>query len=126
MRKKLPKVSSIRKKCDDLLTPIIKSMFPRCMLCNEETQVAHHFVHKSKSTRLRYEIDNLINLCHKCHQRLHNNESYEAGRIINIKGIEWFKDIERKKNEIVKADVHYYISNFNRLNQFYEQHRTNN
>ncbi len=106
--KKVPKVSTLRNKADSLLTPIIKMMYPRCMLCPAETQVAHHFVHKSKSTRLRYELDNLIPLCHKCHQRLHHNESYEAGKIIQIKGLKWFNALEKLKNQVVKADWVWY------------------
>lgn len=90
------------------------------MLCSDPTQVAHHFVHKSKSTRLRYELSNLINLCHKCHQRLHHNESYEAGRIVTLKGMAWFKKLERLKNETVKADWVYYQANLGRLQTHYK------
>lgn len=112
---KKPTVKSMRNKCDALLTPITKKKYPRCLLCPNATQVAHHHVHKSKSTRLRYELDNLIPLCNHCHLVLHNNESYWASKIIEIKGIEWFKGIDRLKNEIVKADVYYYIGHYNRL-----------
>lgn len=90
-------------------------MYPYCMLGGEKTEVAHHFQHKSKSTRLRYEIENLIPLCNSCHLKLHMNESYWAGKIIEQKGIEWFKWIEKTGQEIVKADVHYYVKNYDRL-----------
>lgn len=119
-RKRLPKLSTIRDKCDKLLTPIIKVLFPRCLLCGNETEVAHHHVHKSKSTRLRYHISNLINLCHKCHLKLHHNESYWASKIVEKRGIKWFQEIDKLKNEIVKADVHYYINNYQILSEYYE------
>src|SRR5690606_34224726 len=80
-REKLPSIKTTRNKADALLTPIVKKLYPKCLLCNEPTQVAHHHVHKSASTRLRYELDNLINLCHPCHHRLHHNESFWASRI---------------------------------------------
>ncbi len=114
-KNKLPKISTVRNKCDALLSPIIKKMHPTCLLCGKETEVAHHHVHKGRSTRLRYEIDNLINLCNKCHLGLHYNESYWASRIVDIKGIEWFRDLDKKKDEYVKADVHFYIANLSRL-----------
>lgn len=114
------KVSTIKNKCDGLLTPIIKQIFPRCLLCNNPTQVAHHHVHKSKSTRLRYELSNLINLCHKCHLALHHNESYYASRIVKIKGLAWFEDLEKMKQETVKADVTFYLNHFTRLTKIYE------
>ena len=114
-RTKLPKVSTVRTKCDNLLTPLIKAMYPNCLLCRNETQVAHHHVHKSKSSRLRYELDNLIPLCGHCHVVLHNNESYWASKVVEIKGLSWFQSIDRKKNEYVKTDVHFYIENLARL-----------
>lgn len=115
MRK--PSIKTLRTKCDNLLTPIVKKLHPRCLLCGKETQVAHHHVHKSKSNRLRYELLNLINLCHSCHNALHNNESYYASRVVKIKGMEWFDQIEKMKQELVKTDVQYYTANFERLSK---------
>lgn len=113
--KKLPKLSTVRNKCDALLTPIVIKFNPKCLLCGKNTEVAHHHIHKSKSTRLRYELANLVNLCQHCHLRLHCNESYWASKIVDYKGIEWFRDIDKKKDELVKADVHFYIANLERL-----------
>ena len=112
---KAPKASTLRNKADALLTPIIKAKFPRCLLCPNDTQVAHHHVHKSQSTRLRYHLDNLIPLCNPCHFKLHHNESYWAGKIIEIRGMDWFKELDRLKNEIVKADRFYYQAAYERL-----------
>lgn len=122
-RAKLPAIKTMRNKCDKLLTPIIKEMHPYCLLqgsetCARVTQVAHHHVHKSRSTRLRYEIDNLIPLCHSCHMMLHQNESYWASKIVQIRGLEWFEELERLKNEEVKVDVHFYIENYERLREY--------
>lgn len=113
MRK--PTVKSIRNQADKLLTPIIIKKYPKCLLCNNPTQVAHHHVHKSKSTRLRYEMDNLINLCHSCHLALHMNESYHASRIVEIRGLDWFRKLEKMKNEIVKADIIWYSQQLEKL-----------
>lgn len=112
---KTPSIKTLRNKCDALLTPLIKKLHPRCLLCNNETQVAHHHVHKSQSNALRYYLPNLINLCNHCHLALHMNESYYASKIIQIKGLEWFNDLERKKNELVKANVWWYQENLERL-----------
>lgn len=118
---KLPKLKTIRNKCDALLTPIVKKQNPKCLLCPNSTEVAHHHIHKSKSTRLRYEMENLINLCNACHLRLHCNESYWASRIVEIKGVEWFKALDKKKDELVKADVHFYIQWHEKLIAIYER-----
>jgi hypothetical protein len=119
-KKKLPSVKTARTKADNILTPIIKLMYPLCLLCNQPSEVAHHHVHKSKSTRLRYELDNLIPLCNHCHLRLHHNESYWASKVVEVRGIEWFQKISKLGQEMVKADVHYYISNYNRLKEYYD------
>jgi hypothetical protein len=113
--KKLPKISTIRTKADNLLTPLIQKLYPNCLLCGKPTEVAHHHVHKSKSTRLRYELDNLINLCQHCHIVLHHNESYWASKVVEIKGMDWFKRIDKMKNETVKADVHWFLSQYEKL-----------
>lgn len=104
-----------RNRCDALLTPLVMKLHPFCLLCGSRTQVAHHFIHKSKSSRLRYEITNLIPLCGSCHLRLHCNEGFESARIIEKKGLEWFKKLEKMKNEIVKTDNKFYEDNYNYL-----------
>ena len=115
--KKKTSVQKLRNQCDKLLTPAVKKMYPKSILSGEPTEVAHHFIKKSKSTALRYYLPNLIPLTHKEHLRLHCNESYWSGVIIKKKGIEWFKDLEKKKNQIVKADKWWYEEQLNHLKE---------
>lgn len=106
-----------QKKCDALLTPIIKKLYPKCLLCSNDTQVAHHFIKKSVSSNLRYNIDNLIPLCNPCHCRLHfNDEGLWNGRVAVIKGKEWLDNLEKNKKASLKCDCLYYEENYNRLN----------
>jgi 5-methylcytosine-specific restriction endonuclease McrA len=114
LKKKKTKIQKLRSKCDSYLTPIIKKQYPSCFFCGGPTQVAHHFIHKSKSNSLRYDLDNLINLCGRCHCALHNNESYYTGKIIEAKGMDWFQKLV-KKNKIIKANTKWYEDNLNRL-----------
>jgi 5-methylcytosine-specific restriction endonuclease McrA len=97
-------IGSLRNKCDKHLSPLIVKLYPKCLLCGKPSQVAHHFVHKSKSNFLRYEFTNLIPLCHSCHFALHNNESLYAGRIINIKGLIWFNNLEVMKRASIRVN----------------------
>lgn len=82
--------------------------------------MAHHHVHKSKSTALRYELDNLVPLCNRCHQALHHNESYWASRVVKIRGLDWFTGLEAAKNKIVKADAHFYLEKFEFLKSIHD------
>lgn len=120
-REKLPSAKTMRSKCDKLLTPIIKLMYPHCLLTGQPTEVAHHHVKKSKSNALRYYIPNLIPLTHHAHLKLHCDETYWSSKIVEIKGLEWWKDIEREKQKTVKTDVHFYIENYNRLSALKEE-----
>ena len=114
-RTKLPSLRKLQKDCDKLLTPIIKKLYPFSIFSGAPTEVAHHHVHKSKSNALRYYIPNLIPLTHAEHQALHHNESYHASRIVAIRGVEWFQDIERMKRTTVKTDRFYYMEHLERL-----------
>jgi 5-methylcytosine-specific restriction endonuclease McrA len=105
----------MRNKCDKLLTPIVKAKNPRCLLCPSDTQVAHHHMKKSTSASCRYYLPNLIPLCHRCHMRLHADEILWAGRVIELKGIDWLRDLEEQKKKYVKTDVHYYIEQYELL-----------
>ena len=114
-RNKLPTVKSMRNKCDALLTPIIKKLYPFCIFTGEPTEVAHHAIKKSTSSALRYYLPNLIPLTHKSHMRLHSDEILWTGRLIALKGLDWWSDLEEKKNVYTKCDVHFYIEQHKRL-----------
>lgn len=107
--------NKLRDKCDKLLTPIIKVKTPKCEGCGLPTEVAHHWIEKSRSTHLRYDFRNLIALCHSCHAKIHNRfgnsvtGSYDiADRIIKQRGVEWKEQMDREAHTIVKADQNYY------------------
>jgi len=113
--------SKLEKKCDSLITPIIKKIHPLCECCGLPTQVGHHFIEKSRSNYLRYNIDkNIIALCNSCHYKIHNK--YSVIGIINVsdiirqkRGEEWFKDINQMAHQSIKKDIIWYRENYERL-----------
>jgi 5-methylcytosine-specific restriction endonuclease McrA len=113
--KKVSSLGSLQRKCDALLSPIVVNSYPKCLLCGKPSQVAHHFVHKSKSNALRYNMWNLIPLCHSCHFALHNNESLYAARIILANGVAWFEELEQLKRETIKVNRKHYEEVYQRL-----------
>lgn len=48
-----------------------KEKYKLCLLCNEPVNCMHHFIHKSQSRKLRFEIKNAVPVCKKCHLRIH-------------------------------------------------------
>jgi 5-methylcytosine-specific restriction endonuclease McrA len=117
MRKQKTAMQKTRDEADHLLTPLIQRMYPFCLLCLKPTQVAHHHIKKSESSRLRYEIDNLIPLCHVCHFNLHNHETIYSGKIIDKLGINWHNELISLKDEYVKVNIDFYKNAIIKLNE---------
>lgn len=107
-----------KNKCDSLLSPLVIKLFPKCLLCGNPTQVAHHFIKKSVSSFLRYEKKNLIPLCSACHFRLHfNDEGLWNGRIALIKGKRWLDNLEKHKRDYVRCNKEYYEKIYKKLDK---------
>ena len=113
-------IKTLRNKCDGLLTPIVKKMHTECLLCGNETQVAHHHLRKSTSNACRYYIPNLVPLCTICHCKLHHDEILWTGRVVEIMGFDWLHDLEEKKKETVKISQTYYKEHFERLTKIHD------
>jgi hypothetical protein len=118
--------SDLRKaqeKCDKLLTPIIKKLYPKCEACGHETQVAHHWIEKSRSNYLRYDLRNLVALCHSCHARIHNRFGNNitssldiAETIIKKRGKKWREQLDKDAHKLIKVNVDYYKQKLAELN----------
>jgi len=116
VRSRLPTTKKAQEACDKLMTPIAKKLHPYCELCGAETQVGHHFFFKSQSNRLRHEEKNIISLCNRCHGSVHGFQTnMHTARIISIRGIEWYEALAKQKQEYIKADVHHYLKEYERL-----------
>jgi hypothetical protein len=109
-------LSGWRHKCDRLMQEKGRLISPKSLLSGLPSNVQHHFVPKSVSARLRYYWPNLIPLTNGEHLRLHQSgdPSYEL-RIIEIKGQDWWKDLQEKKREIIKVNQAYYKEVYQRL-----------
>lgn len=113
----------LKKKCDELLTPIAKLNNKFCEAgCGRKTQVGHHWIEKGRSNRLRYDIDNIVSLCNVCHSQIHNNfrnnvvQSIDiAMTIINKRGKDWYDRMKLLQPEKVITNKEYYVNEFNRL-----------
>lgn len=121
-RKTLPSLSTLRNKTDALLTPLAKKLSPECECCGNETQVGHHWIEKSRSSNLRYDLRNIISLCHSCHAKIHNRFGNSivggidvANVIIKQRGIAWKEQLDIDRKIEVKTDRSFYTENYNRL-----------
>jgi hypothetical protein len=90
---------------DDLFQDVIRKTHKKCLHCGGKCELGHHFIPKSKSAVLRYEMDNIIPLCKKCHFIHHFAE--EPSIVIKAfkeRGELWYKDLMllRKLSETIK------------------------
>lgn len=117
-RKKFMKLSYYRNKCDKALQEKVARENKKCLLCGMPEQVGHHFFPKSVSSALRYDMKNIIPLCSGCHLRLHQSgdPTYET-RIIEIKGEEWYEELQKQKRDYVKVNRAYYEHQLKILNE---------
>lgn len=116
-RKGKSETSKLQTKCDKLLTPIIKRLYPKCEACGGDTEVAHHWIEKSRSSNLRYDMRNLIPLCHSCHAKIHNRfgnsvtGALDVADIIRAKrGEEWYNKMKIDGQKIIKVNEEWYES----------------
>ena len=118
------KTSVLQKEADKLLQLVNKHLHKKCEACGSENQVGHHWIEKSRSSFLRYDLRNIIPLCNSCHSKIHNifGNSVVGGlniaeKIISIRGKKWKIEMERLQTEYVKTDVFYYEKNIEKLNK---------
>jgi len=83
-----------QKKADKLLQEIGRMTYDKCLICGGVYSCLHHYVKKSQSTELRYNLKNCIPICVKCHCSIHQGKNdMVVGTIVLIKGDEWLKEL---------------------------------
>lgn len=118
----LPKLGKLQKQADSFLTPICKKTHPACESCGAHAEVGHHWIEKSRSNYLRYDLRNLISLCNSCHAKIHNRFGNSvvggfdvASRIIFKRGVNWKEQLDLDQPKYVKVDRFYYMEKIARL-----------
>ena len=96
----MKKVSSYKKKkqlrsqCDKLWYEAY--LKPECEVCGESATQVHHFYPKGLYGHLRYNRDNGISLCVKCHFfHHHRGDPLIHQAIIRARGKRWFNRLQK-------------------------------
>lgn len=102
-------VKTLRNKCDRLLQEYNREHNEFCEVCGNPCTVGHHYVPKSLSNRLRYEIKNIISLCNGCHMGIHQRSDPKINEtIVSQRGEEWAEWINKTRSETVKTTIGWY------------------
>ena len=107
---KVKKISYYRKLADKKMQEWGRRTYKKCLICKKPHSCLHHYYPKSTSSALRYDPDNLINICAGHHFRHHKGDPSIHNRVNAKKGARWLKKLEKKKEGYVKTNVKYYKS----------------
>ena len=101
-----PKLKKLEKQADKLFQLRFLENNPNSIISGEPTEVCHHFIPKSQSYNLRYELGNGIALTNKEHCRHHlSGDPSIVATIIFKKGKKWFNDLESRRQIIQKHNL---------------------
>ena len=120
-RTKKENVKKLRKEADKLWKEIVLRNYQgKCFVCGSSFQVdAHHFVPRRVSLNLRYDPENGIALCRKCHTALHWKSNPFIPVIIAFKkGKDWLKYLEEQKDKKVNPTKEWYKKQIERLKKY--------
>jgi len=105
-------IEKLRKEADKLFYLYVMQLHNNCCeICGEQAVTAHHFILKSQSAELRYNPENGISICNRCHCKIHIQADMETiNRIITIRGQEWADNLYKIKNQVFKKyrGINYY------------------
>jgi uncharacterized Zn finger protein len=98
-----------RDRADRLLQDILRKKAEKCEVCGGKNEVAHHVFTKQSSSYLRYDLRNLVHLCHKCHFNHHIKDDPNIIRVlITNRGQAWIDELERDRRKTIKTGKFYY------------------
>lgn len=89
------KKSRLKKKLDRLIQDKCGDIYRTCLVCGQPADCMHHYIRKSQSLFLRYDLRNLIPICSRCHTLHHKSGDPRIHQeVIRKKGHEWADELE--------------------------------
>lgn len=127
--KKLPKITTLRNKADRLYQELGREMFNKCF-CGKPYSNLHHHIPKSRSSNLRYSLENGVPICAGCHFQHHNGDTRIAYKYIpymkKLYGKDWESKLVKESVKIIKTDRIYYNNIIEKLTYEKEKIQRNN
>ena len=108
-------LKTLRNRADKLLQ--IKAVkLGYCESCGTTDNLCgHHFIPKSLSNNLRYDLKNIIVLCRGCHFKHHNGDPQIYENFVQNKPAEWFTYIRENRSKLVSSTLTWYKEKIKRL-----------
>ncbi len=110
-------IKTLRNKADRLYQELGRLLAYRCEICGGQYSCRHHYFPKSMCSNLRYDIDNGIAICQKCHFQHHNGNPTIHKTVEQKRGDKWYQELLIKKNTYVKTDKNFYEEKIKELQE---------
>ena len=102
----------------------------KCEVCGKKATEPHHFFPKSLYGHLRYNIENGVPLCHRCHfSRHHQGDPIISMIIRNKRGRLWYEELLKKAQNRPKSSyitVKWYKEKINYLTEYLKNDEKSN
>lgn len=81
-----------------------------CTVCGKQANQVHHWIKRSQSLATRWDLENGVPVCQRCHYILEHSPDVKKRRsfeekIIDSRGQEWWDRLEKKRHEIFKKNL---------------------
>ncbi len=107
----------LRARADKIWQQCIRLMHPSCEMCGAPMNEGHHFFAKGSCSALRYDLENGIGLCARCHH-LHNlGKAIVDVPITRLRGDDWYDELFGRKEALTKRSKEYYEDEIERLTE---------
>lgn len=104
------KIKTLKNKADKLFQILGRLMYSNCAISNKPMDCLHHYVPKSQSLNLRWDIYNGVPIRTEDHQRVHR--AFDPIDILNMTnfmkvkwGLEWEDYIRENKHKVFKPTI---------------------
>ena len=111
-------ITQPRSKADTLAVfCAIKKWGNQCEICGSAVNDVHHLYPKGNFGHLRYNLNNLVPICRKCHEK---TDAWILAEIMRVRGDEWYVDLKAlaKERPISYIKVSWYKENIKILQDY--------
>lgn len=93
------------KELDKIWSKSVKKKYPCCIACGRTTSLNAHHIFSRSYMNTRWDVDNGVTLCFRCHlYGAHQKYEEFRDKIIELIGSEAFDKLKLKSKEIKKWD----------------------
>lgn len=126
-KQKLPPLKKLQRQADKLWQDCIKLIHTKCISCGEPMKLGHHVFPKRLHSCLRYDLDNGVPACLRCHFKHHRFQDpillYKA---LETRGFLWLVHlIEKSRDKLKKRDRSYFEGKIKELQEKYDALKEN-